>query len=161
SEFEVDFEQELLAEDSRRYDVRIVSAPHAGNDNLHAQQGVFTLTRDHHATLQDAPDLSPLDTLLQRRYASAGFWPGHPTVMRLTLPWSQARRLLTLLSRSGVCSAALFPGYAGVADALWESRLLLSSKELTATRPTSDALRSEPCRPPAPNVPRNKKRAPR
>jgi FRG domain-containing protein len=147
SEFEVRFEAELLAPDSPRYEIEVVSAPHAGNNNLHAQHGVFTLTRDREATLDGPPDFSSLDALLDRRHKMAGFFPGHPTVLRMTLPWREARRLLTLLSRSGVSSAALFPGYAGVADALWESRLLMTANELKATTPRDELLGAEPRRP--------------
>ena len=80
-------------------------------------------------------------------------------MIRLTLPWSQARRLLSLLAHSGICSAALFPGYAGVADALWESRLLMSAAELEATRPADETLLVDPHRPPrGSDVPRPQQR---
>ena len=146
---EVELTSEKKFLDVQRYEIEVVSAPHSGNENLHAQHGVFTLTRDREASLDEPPDLSALDVLLDRRYRSAGFFPEHPTVIRLTLPWSQARRLLTLLARSGICSAVLFPGYSGVADALWESRLLISAAELEATRPADEKLHADPhCPPP-------------
>ncbi len=150
SEVEVKFEVELFQSKPPRFAITIVSAPQAGNQNLHAQQGVFTLTRDRAATLDDPPDLRPLDALLAQRYETAGFFPGQPTVLRLTLPRSEARRLLTLLARSGVCSASLFPGFAGVADALWESRLLMDDDELAATRPQAEAMAADPQRPLSP-----------
>ena len=46
-ELELILEKKLL--DAPRYEIQVVSAPHAGNENLHAQQGVFTLTRDREA----------------------------------------------------------------------------------------------------------------
>jgi len=147
-EYELTLEKKLL--DATRYEIEVVSAPHAGNENLHAQHGVFTLTRDHKAFLDRRPDLSALDVLLWRRHCSEKMFPQHATVIRLTLPWSQARRLLTLLARSGICSAALFPGYSGVADALWESRLLMSAAELESTRPSDEQLHADPrCLPPS------------
>jgi len=88
-------------------------------------------------------DRTPLDHVIATHYFEH-YFPNHPAVLKFTLPWSQAARLLTLLNRIGVSAASLFPGYAGVVDSLWESQLLMTNEELDATCPSDEALQSDP-----------------
>ena len=110
--------------------VTIARPPRAGNPNLHAQAGWFTYTpvaiRDLNAPLgRDSlrevlgEIVSELDEdcidLLQHHY-----WP---LMRRLRLPVEEAPRLLRLLAYEGISASSLYPGYAGVAQALQERRL--------------------------------------
>lgn len=88
-------------------------APHATNPNLRAQEGLFTWLQPHedpprsqnyvHLTIEDAVRLD-----------------GAARLRRLTLPVSEAPKLLRLLSYEGVDGARMFPGADGVARAMKE-----------------------------------------
>jgi hypothetical protein len=97
--------------------VTLVTAPQATNPNLAAQAGLFTLVRHRHE------DVS-LDDLITERIASGEVvkWLKPPALWRLTLPHSEAPRLLRLLALDGVSAATVYPGYAGVARSLEEQR---------------------------------------
>jgi hypothetical protein len=93
----------------------IYEAPGGTNPNLFAQDGVFTLHLG-----EDAPSLEQHLLRLKKanRYA--------PDLRRITLPISEAGRLLQLLSEEGIHGASMFPGPDGVVramreNALWES----------------------------------------
>ena len=94
----------------------IVTAPSAGNPNLAAQQGLFTLWLSRSGELE--PHRTPLDQ------AVAGFLKENkrngdgPLFLRFTLPAREAPRLMQLLDREGITTARLFPGYQGVAEAI-------------------------------------------
>ncbi len=109
----------------------LVHVPYAGNPNLSAQAGVFTLDRKGrvreslHRTLPRA-----LRSAMRRREdddTPGAPVPAHlvrePIFYKLTLPVSQAPRLLGLLALEGVNAASVFPGYAGVARSLREKAL--------------------------------------
>lgn len=104
--------------------VNIVAVPTAGIPNLHAQQGVFTLiTRAKPAPFLVLTDpatpveVLSLDAALRSNGANAS------ALRKLTLPYSEAPRLLRLLAREGISGATLYPGYAGAAK-LTEERTL-------------------------------------
>ena len=96
----------------------IVTAPSAGNPNLAAQQGVFTLWQSPSGEL--GPQRAPLDEALAAFLKDRKHTPDQPLFKRLTLPACEARRLMRLLQREGITAARLFPGYQGVADAIDE-----------------------------------------
>jgi FRG domain len=98
--------------------VRIVTAPQATNPYLAAQAGLFTLVRHHHEDV-------PFDALLEERMAKGVpeyLSGGLPAMWRLSLPRSQAPRLLRLLGLDGISAATVFPGLPGVARSLEEQR---------------------------------------
>ena len=95
--------------------IEIVTAPAAGNLNLHAQQGIFTLYRPSTVDPQEPVDRRPLDVVVAER-------PSAQTLLHFTLPIGQAPPLLRLLAKEGVSGTALFPGYAGVVAGLHEER---------------------------------------
>lgn len=107
----------------------IVYVPPAGIPNLRAQKGLFTLLAS--ACLPpssffgpvdaDAPvEVVSLETALEASVA-------RPDVLtKVTLPYSEAPRLLRLLAREDISGATLFPDYAGAAKlteerALWDT----------------------------------------
>lgn len=98
----------------------VVTPPYATNPNLRAQLGLFTTVRfakdDEHAPPIDellATALSPDDA------APASFYA--PFYRKLTLPTSEAPKLLRLLAHHRVHPGSIYPGYAGVVMALKES----------------------------------------
>lgn len=93
----------------------VVTAPAAGNPNLHAQQGVFSLYRPSRIEPTGLVDRRPLDVIVAER-------PSAQMLIHFTLPIDQAPVLLRLLAKDGVSGVALFPGYAGVAAGLQEEQ---------------------------------------
>ena len=85
------------------------SAPHAGNANLHAQRGFFTLWGHTLAEFDETHVVPPLDECAK-------------TLLRFDLSLGEAPKLLYLLAREGIHGASLFPGYGGVARLLQEIR---------------------------------------
>jgi hypothetical protein len=85
--------------------VTLVTAPQATNPNLAAQAGLFTVVRDRH---EDAA----LDDIITERIASGKVvkWMKAPAMWKLTLPHSEAPRLLRLLALDGVSAATVYPG---------------------------------------------------
>jgi hypothetical protein len=101
--------------------ITLVTAPHAGNPNLHAQQGVFTLHRSpfsSRVTGGDPPSRASLDEVIAS-VPNAGL-----RLFQFTLPHTEAKSLHTMLIGLGACAAHLYPGYAGCARMLRERELL-------------------------------------
>lgn len=111
--------QEVWKDDSKqRPSVEVITAPGAGNPNLRAQQGVFTLFRPETLCGSERVDRRPLDALIKaidKKYYFVHF----------TLPISKAPELLEKLSFDGITGATLFPGYDGAAQATLEERYQL------------------------------------
>jgi hypothetical protein len=97
--------------------VELVTAPRAGNPNLHAQDGVFTLFRK--ATFD--PD-SPVDNrcLIDQVKEHLGDDTPYPFFWEFKLPIVEARRLMWFLAKAGIDAARLFPGFSGAVRALEE-----------------------------------------
>ena len=95
--------------------IEVVTAPAAGNLNLYAQQGVFSLYRPSTVDPQEPVDRRPLDVIVAER-------PSAQMLLQFTLPVAQAPTLLRLLAKDGVSGTTLFPGYAGVVAGLQEER---------------------------------------
>lgn len=106
---------------AREKTVRIVTAPPSDNDNLRAQQGVFTLVTSVKVDLAKKLVRQPLDDELNDIWQVVGGPPFHP-LNRFTLPISEAKELIWMLAREGVTAASVFPGFGGVAKALEEQR---------------------------------------
>jgi hypothetical protein len=87
--------------------IRLVTAPAAGNPNLKAQAGVFTLQCV-------PPGMERLQTM-EEVFEEIEV----PGILRqYTLPRSQARDLLRELARYGYDRARLFPGYSSIVRAM-------------------------------------------
>ena len=99
--------------------IEIVTAPGAGNPNLYAQRGLFTLmTSEEIAKVDRRPldvDRRPLDEVL--KYLTPSY-----ELVHFTLPVGQASKLLSLLSHQGITGATVYPGYYGAAKAVLETR---------------------------------------
>ncbi|WP_437332946.1 FRG domain-containing protein [Sorangium sp. So ce394] len=103
----------------------VVTAPYATNPNLRAQYGAFTVVR---VRGEEAPPT--IDQVLFQAYdaerRSGGAAPMffyYPFMQKIVLPTKEAPRLLRLLAYHRIHAASLFPGYAGVAQAITESQL--------------------------------------
>jgi hypothetical protein len=93
-----------------------VEAPYAGNPNLQAQRGLFTLVRHYRKpTGLPLPTIEDVIREFEEKYSGRGHGPW---LRRLTLPWSQAPALLRILDGFNVNAAVLFPGYDGVVKSL-------------------------------------------
>jgi hypothetical protein len=97
----------------------VFEPPTAGIPNLRAQQGLFSYLSDfgmQKMKLDQPFSPHPLDkTLLS--------WGGSEALMQLTLPHTEAPKLLRLLHRQGVSAATLFPGFSGAAMIVEERKL--------------------------------------
>jgi FRG domain len=88
-----------------------VSAPGAGNRNLLAQEGLFTLAQPSGRIRSEAlADRLPQNTFLRKTS-----W-----LFKFTLAEEKAPELLRLLALEGVTAAKLFPGFAGIEQAMKE-----------------------------------------
>jgi len=88
-------------------------APAATNPNLRAQEGLFTWVRPQPRVPETQDYFDPsIEEMVQL--------DGAATLRRLTLPTSEAPKLLRLLSYEGVDGARMFPGPDGVVRAMRE-----------------------------------------
>ncbi len=87
--------------------IEVVTAPAAGNPNLYAQQGVFSLYRPSVVDPQEPVDRRPLDVIVAER-------PSAQALLHFTLPIDQSPPLLRLLAKEGVSGTSLFPGTSGL-----------------------------------------------
>lgn len=111
-------------EDAKRYKslippaITLVTAPRAGNPNLHAQDGVFTLFRGKKIDSQAEPDRRCMIEHVSECIGSKEVT--HPLLWEFTLPVQFASQLMWFLAKEGVTAARLFPGYSGVVKSLAE-----------------------------------------
>jgi hypothetical protein len=98
-------------------DMVLKTAPRASNPNLHAQSGVFTMIRGTYAPLLGVETfVGGLVTIKE-----GGVVPiPRPWMHRVELPSEHWKHLLSLLHDEGIDGASMFPGYDGVAKAMWE-----------------------------------------
>lgn len=92
-------------------EVEIVRVPGATSLNLAAQQGLFTLVRGTGGRGQAHADLRVEDVIT----AKFAHNPKACPLWKLTLPRSEAPKLLDRCSKFGISAASLFPGYEGAA----------------------------------------------
>jgi hypothetical protein len=98
--------------------VTLITAPRAGNPNLHAQEGLFTLHMS--GGNDDIADGTPFDDVLMQMSSKLGerFVWTPADMLRFTLPKIEAPRLMKLLAAEGVSAAKLLPGFGGAAQAV-------------------------------------------
>lgn len=97
-------------------DIRGVTAPSATNINLKAQQGVFTLM-DFNITQEQEGNCLPFDKVLERsvenltsrRPSDIRFLQS--SLQKITLPVSEADKLLFLLAKLDATPSSVYPGY--------------------------------------------------
>ena len=105
--------------------VALITPPTSGNPNLRAQKGVFTLHISDSAQ-SDAPvDTRAFDEIIDS-IEPIGFVKfmtdmAGDRMYHLTMPTTEANRMLTLLRRSGISASTMFPGFGGAAESVRES----------------------------------------
>jgi len=87
------------------------------NENLHAQQGLFTYTRGGESYYMARGRWPTLLDTLDLRYKIAQTDPTKPVMIQLCLPKSEAGNLRRLLYRDGISAAHMFPGFSNI----WET----------------------------------------
>jgi len=100
--------------------IRVVAAPRAGNENLYAQRGLFTLPTEIGPPDWDSRDpyvVVPLEEMVLKWRTLYG---ESPFLVRVTLPLCCGPALMRALVGHGVTAARLFPGFDGVVKALRE-----------------------------------------
>jgi hypothetical protein len=102
--------------------VELVRVPRCDNLYLHAQEGVFTLTRINAFDPSDLVDRRGLEEqIADWGKMDTPFGEPRQTVLcRFTLRQAEAEECLKGLQRESVTAAALFPDYKGVVDSLQE-----------------------------------------
>jgi hypothetical protein len=109
--------------------ISYVSPPPAQIPNVLAQRGVFTVITRAPCNPNEPPDTTPLDEvvfdLVSQADDDAFDWipESFPWIRAISLPVSEAPRLLRLLDQEHVGAMYLFPGYRGVVEGLEERRL--------------------------------------
>ncbi len=96
--------------------LRFVSAPRSGNQNLLAQDGLFTMYTAEPFDWSAPRVATPVEDIVQS-------WTGvrnTPILFRISLVLAEADNLRRLLLRRGITGARIFPGYDGVVKALRE-----------------------------------------
>ena len=112
-----------VGDDSPRPHIRVVTAPRAGNENLHAQRGLFTLPIERGIAPWDSKtpyEIVPLEQMILKWNPLYG---RSPFIIRLTLPLCRGSALLGRLVQHGITAGRLFPGYDGVVKGLRERAL--------------------------------------
>jgi hypothetical protein len=112
------------APDDWHRQLTLVTAPYATNPNLAAQAGVFTLDRkaSRGKGLEDV--IGPMAQHLVEQVRAQQLPhndranPRMPVLYKFTLPHPQAKHLLKILAYEGVTAATVFPGLAGVVQAM-------------------------------------------
>ena len=107
-----------------KFPFTIVTAPSASNPNLHAQEGIFTLTGRAIADEQ-APDRRPLEQVFLDWCHAQNVTFRMNVFHCITLPQEKSIELSRELAREGVTRATLFPDLYGVVDAVKEARRFL------------------------------------
>lgn len=98
----------------------LVTAPRAGNPNLHLQSGVFTVLRP---ALAPDSSFSPAPFDLQSYCEARGTENAKSVLWKLTLEAKEAGRLLTLLRDDFIQATTVYAGYQGAARSVLEQRL--------------------------------------
>ena len=103
----------------------IVTAPRASNENLRAQQGVFTLIAQSEIDPRGPGALPPLDEVVIRQAQRHAHKDPKdctlPVLIRMDLDVAHSGHLLRLLRDEFVSAIQLFPGYGGVVEGILES----------------------------------------
>jgi hypothetical protein len=98
-----------------------ITAPRAGNQNLHAQSGLFSLQlEEFKGKIVEVVRRQSLETFVESFLKDHKMNNVATLFHRITLPWCRASHLLWLLQQWGIGRAVIYPGYGGVVGALEE-----------------------------------------
>ena len=107
--------------------VQVITAARATNPNLHAQEGLFTLTLlqpriSESLALAPVGPIEPLDEVISGFMTELDLSdpPDFPFMFHFTLPATEAGQVLWYLDKIGVNAGKLFPGFDGAARAVQE-----------------------------------------
>jgi hypothetical protein len=101
--------------------LEIVEAPFESNPNLRAQRGLFTLVKYHTPRRPTDFRLPPIESVISAYERSPDRGNANaPWLRQLTLPHTQAPKLLRLLDQFNVNAGTIFPGYDGVVRSIQE-----------------------------------------
>lgn len=101
--------------------VEVVATPYAGNRNLDAQKGIHLLyRRSTPQTPDDAAWRKPLGQALKQVHATVA--ENYTALYKFRLPASECASLMRLIAKHGATGATVYPGFDGVARAIWERR---------------------------------------
>lgn len=99
-----------------------VTAPHAQNPNLHAQDGLFTLELQNFKKKLNTPvNRTPLNSLVEnflRKHKKLYKRGDDVFFYRVRLKWKNANELFWRLAQEGVNHATIYPGYKSVVTAM-------------------------------------------
>lgn len=99
--------------------IEVVTTPYGNNRNLAAQRGVHLVYRRRgKLRASDLAARDAFDDALQ--YIHAANIDYTKALYKFSLPASEAGALLRLIAKHGATGATLFPGFDGVAKAMWE-----------------------------------------
>ena len=113
----------------KKMPVYIITAPRATNPNLHAQGGVFTTENLVKNDFYRKVSVRSVNTLVEKKWKATK--SAKPVMVHITLPVGEASKLIRLLNQVQINSATLFPGYQGVAEALYERKYWDKRKKAT------------------------------
>jgi hypothetical protein len=116
--------------------VKVVRMPGANSARLGAQRGLFTVVRNGDRRGGPVSDGDFVEALVSANEDASKPRP----LWKLTLPQSEARRLLYLCHLSGVDAAALFPGPEGAALAVLDRAAWSKANPATGLSATSGAF---------------------
>jgi hypothetical protein len=118
-----DDEQALVKENTKG--LKLITAPTAGNSNLLAQKGLFSVYVDDSMHLKSTSTYRGLEVRLPEDW---GAYIGnnktyYGSIKRFLLPQTEACRGLWLLAKLGISAVTLFPGFQGIMDGIHEEDL--------------------------------------
>jgi hypothetical protein len=96
-----------------------VGAPFESNPNLRAQRGLFTLVK-YHTPRENTDYRLPTIAAVISRYEEQHPYADGPWLRKMTLPHSEAPKLLRLLDRFNINASTIYPGYDGVVASIKE-----------------------------------------
>jgi hypothetical protein len=101
--------------------LEIVEAPFDGNPNLRAQRGLFTLVRYHTPRKLNDFRLPSIEDVIRAYEREVPSGPKNPPWLRkMTLPHTEAPRLLRALDQFNINAGTVYPGYDGVVGSIKE-----------------------------------------
>lgn len=116
------FRRQLEELDGQWIPMVVVHAPLSEVPNLFAQDGAFTLYRPSQQFADSPIDRRSFEDVLIESLTLPS-QEHEAFLLKFTLPLDQSGRLLWLLHRESISAARLFPGYDGVAKAVFETQL--------------------------------------
>lgn len=98
----------------RPIELLVVTAPRATNPNLHAQHGLFIAPTVQPSDFNKSAVRIPMEKIIENawnKYPSIRI--GRPVLQKITLPVTEAGKLLRLLHAEGVSGPSIYPGFRG------------------------------------------------